>query len=65
MYLVDSLNSISLCTGLKENNPIAITQGKLYVYYLILNSARTSFTTRNYAMLGTNNRCIGVYHDAS
>ena len=66
MHFLDISNSVSLCTGLKANGPVVTTLGKVYVYYLVFNSARTSLTTRNYSLLGMNNfRCIGVYHDAS
>ena len=66
MYFLDTSNSVSLCTGLKANGQVGTTQGSVYLFYLIINSGRTSLTTKNIYQLGTTNfRCIGVYHDAS
>ena len=66
MHFINTLNSASICTGLKTNAPAVTTQGTVFLYYLIINSQRLSLTTRYYYQLGGNDfRCIGVYHDAS
>ena len=66
MHFLDTSNSASLCTGLKANGLAGTTQGTVYLFYLVINSGRTSLTTRNSYQLGTSNfRCIGVYHDTS
>ena len=63
---LDTSNSVSICTGLKTNDPTSNDQGKVYLNYLIVDSGRTALTTHDYYVLGTNNfRCIGVHHDAS
>ena len=66
MHFLDTSNSVSICTGWKPNIPESIIQGTVYLYYLEINSGRTSLTTRNFSMLGANNfRCVGVYHTSS
>ena len=64
MNFLDTSNSISICTGLKTNNPYTNTQGTVYLYYLEVDSGRTALTTHDYYVIGTSNfRCVGVYHD--